>query len=76
MLFVSWVWSQNGQTPKVYGLAAGSQQSKLSPRLQGEREPERRVCSVRARDSGVGEMGRGRREGEGGKLHSLSLWKP
>lgn len=62
-----------GKTPKVHGLAAGSQQSRLSPRLQGERKPEHRVCSVRGRDSGVGETGRWRREGEGRKLHSLSL---
>lgn len=62
-----------GKTPKVHGLVAGSQQSRLSPRIQGEREPERRVYSVRGRDSRVGEMGRGRKEGESRKLYSLSL---
>ena len=42
---------------------------RLSPRIQGEREPERRVYSVRGRDSRVGEMGRGRKEGESRKLY-------
>ena len=62
-----------GKTPKVHGLATGSQQSRLSPKLQGEREPEHRVCSVRGRDELVRWGGGRGRERVGSYTHSHSV---
>lgn len=63
-----------GKTPKVHGLAAGSQQSRLSPRLQGQGKPEYRVCSVREGTAGlVRRGGGGGRERVGSHTHSHSV---